>query len=336
MTLGVRAARALLGASLLAVGVAWACSAVPSLAPSAGAAVASRMARHAVLADGKDGAGGAAACPKVEASHVEGRVGNDDIDELSGLVASRRHAGVFWVHNDSGDDARVFAIDAHGKSLAELVLGGADATDVEDIALGKGAAGAPDVLYVADTGDNMKRRRSVQIYRVREPLTLARGAEPVELEQRADILEVVYEDGPHDAETLLVDPVQGDLYLVAKAHLLLREEPVGVYRLAHAELSSKRKNVARKVGAIRLGPATGGDIVADGSAIVVRNYWSAMYWPRAPGQTIAEVFAKTPCRLTVSDVGYQGEAIGFTPDGSAYVTIAEGNHPAIFRYAFAR
>lgn len=320
---------------MLAVGVAWACAAVPGRSRVVAAPLAESSARHALLADGKESEA-AVTCPKVEPSHVEGRVADGDIDELSGLVASRRHVGVFWVHNDSGDDARVFAIDAHGKSVAELVLAGADATDIEDIALGKGAEGAPDVLYVADTGDNMKRRRSVQIYRVAEPLTLSRGAEPVELKQRADILEVVYEDGPHDAETLLVDPVQGDLYLVAKAHLLLREEPVGVYRLSFAELSTKRKNVARKVAAIRLGPATGGDIAVDGSAIVVRNYWSALYWPRASGQTIVDALAKTPCRLTVSDVGYQGEAIGFTPDGAAYVTIAEGNHPAIFRYAFVK
>ena len=90
--------------------------------------------------------------------------------------------------------------------------------------------------------------------------------------------------------------------------------------------------MARKVAAVRLGPATGGDISADGSAILVRNYWSAMYWPRAAGQTVVEALAKTPCRLTVSDVGYQGEAIGFTPDGAAYVTIAEGK-PCLFRYA---
>jgi hypothetical protein len=252
------------------------------------------------------------------------------------LVASRRHPGVFWVHNDSGDDARVFAIDVHGKALAELTLAGVDATDVEDIALAKGAAGAPDVLYVADTGDNLKRRRSVQIYRVAEPSLLSQDRSALQLKQKADTLDVVYEDGPHDVETLLVDPVQGDLYLVAKAHLLLREEPVGVYRLARAALSTKRKNVARKVSAIRLGPATGGDIAADGSAILVRNYWSAMYWPRAEGQTIVDALGKTPCRLTVSDVGYQGEAIGFTPDGGAYVTIAEGEHPAIFWYPFAK
>ncbi|MEY4512022.1 MAG: hypothetical protein RLZZ450_4144 [Pseudomonadota bacterium] len=330
---GRAAVRALLLASLVAVGVAWASAALPGRSRVVAEPLPEGSANRAPLAAAKEGA--PVACPKVEASHVEGRVASGDIDELSGLVASRRHPGVFWVHNDSGDDARVFAIDAHGKTLAELSLSGADATDIEDIALGKGAAGTADVLYVADTGDNLKRRRSVQIYRVAEPLALPR-TESLELKQRADTLEVVYEDGPHDVETLLVDPVQGDLYLVAKAHLLLREEPVGVYRLARAELSTKRKNVARKVASIRLGPATGGDIAADGSAILVRNYWSAMYWPRASGQTIVEALAKAPCRLTVSDVGYQGEAIGFTPGGEAYVTIAEGNHPAIFRYVFGK
>jgi hypothetical protein len=334
MKLGVRAAvRALVGASVLMLGVAWACSGPRAVLRAAGSEPQPERNAHLAPADGKAFAQG---CPRAEAGHVDGRVASNSIDELSGLVASRRQPGVFWVHNDSGDDARLFAIDAHGETLAELALADVEAFDIEDIALGNGAPGRADVLYVADTGDNFKRRRSVRIYRVEEPTTPKHAGSPLELEQEVETFEVVYEDGPHDAETLLVDPTQGDLYIVTKAHLLLREQPVGVYRLASAELSTKHHNVARKVAEVRLGPATGGDIAADGSAILVRNYWSAMYWPRAEGETIVQALGKTPCRLRVSDVGYQGEAIGFTPDGAAFVTIAEGDHPVIYRYAFAK
>jgi len=325
--------RALVGSSVLALGVAWACSGPRAVLRAAGSEPQAERNAHAAPAEGTESAVG---CPLSEPGHVEGRVASNGIDELSGLVASRRQPGVFWVHNDSGDDARLFAIDGHGDTLAELALADVDANDIEDIALGQGEPGRADVLYVADTGDNFKRRRSVQIYRVEEPATPRRAGAPLELEQKVQVFEVVYEDGPHDAETLLVDPTQGDLYIVTKAHLLLREEPVGVYRLASNELSTKRSNVARKVAEIPLGPATGGDIAVDGSAVLVRNYWGALYWPRAAGETIVQALAKAPCRLSVSDVGRQGEAIGFTPDGAAFVTIAEGDHPVIYRYAFTK
>ena len=35
--------------------------------------------------------------------------------EASGIVASRKNPGVLWVHNDSGDTARLFALSYTGK-----------------------------------------------------------------------------------------------------------------------------------------------------------------------------------------------------------------------------
>lgn len=273
-------------------------------------------------------------CPRVEQTTREGEVAFDEVDEASGAVASRKNAGVFWVHNDSGDEARAFAIDLHGRALAELKLTNARARDVEDIALAHGVGDAPDVLYLADTGDNWKRRDSVRLYRVPEPrLDLRR--ERVVLDRDVEVIEVTYEDGRHDAESLLIDPVLGDAYLVAKSHFLLREEPVGVYRVPAAQLHAG-KVVARKVATIPLGPTTAGDVKPDGSGIGVRNYWSAMYWPRAPGETFAQALAKPGCRLPMPDISHQGESFAFTADGSGYVTIPEGQHAPIFRSAFAR
>ncbi|MDB4973165.1 MAG: hypothetical protein JWN48_1506, partial [Myxococcaceae bacterium] len=248
--------------------------------------------------------------------------------------ASRKNPGVFWVHNDSGDDARAFAIDLHGRAVAELRLGNVEANDIEDIALVRGQGKAPDLLYLADTGDNWKHRPSVQLYRVEEP-RLDPAGERIVLSREAKTIHVRYDDGPHDAETLLADPVQGDLYLVAKSHNFFSEQPVGVYRLPAEELRSGQV-LARKVATIALGATTAGDIAPDGSAVMVRNYWSAMYWPRAPGESVASALAKPGCRMPVSDISKQGESLAFTADGSAYVTVPEGSHPALFRYSFKR
>ena len=78
------------------------------------------------------------------------RVGKLDVrlvPEASGIVKSRRHAGVFWVHNDSGNPPSLFAIRADGRVVREFRLEVPN-IDWEDIAIDdKGH------LYVGDIGN---------------------------------------------------------------------------------------------------------------------------------------------------------------------------------------
>ena len=53
---------------------------------------------------------------------VIGTVEHDALDEVSGLVKSER-GDFYWVHNDSGDSARLFAIDAAGTPLVPPWMG---------------------------------------------------------------------------------------------------------------------------------------------------------------------------------------------------------------------
>ena len=152
---------------------------------------------------------GAACCAhagRVDSGH---RRCPTQIKEASGIAASRRVDDVWWVHNDSGDTARVFAISTHR----------ADARRVRAVRrvgdrLG-GHRGGPgsrprgvSYLYVGDIGDNAKSRASVQVYRVPEPLvepgvTAVDAADAV---RRGDASTLQYPDGAHDAEALFVDP----------------------------------------------------------------------------------------------------------------------------------
>ncbi|MGY8803286.1 MAG: hypothetical protein ACKVK6_03525, partial [bacterium] len=50
----------------------------------------------------------AAKCPEFDAPTVRGRLASKKIDEASGIAASRRNKGVFYVHNDSGDRPRFY------------------------------------------------------------------------------------------------------------------------------------------------------------------------------------------------------------------------------------
>ncbi len=94
------------------------------------------------------------------------------LGESSGLVLSRRLPGVFWSHNDSGDEARIFALDSTGASIRPAwleedpglrVLEAAN-HDWEDLALDDEGN-----LILADVGNNSNARRDLCLYVVPEP-----------------------------------------------------------------------------------------------------------------------------------------------------------------------
>src|SRR5689334_12926657 len=63
-----------------------------------------------------------------------------DVPEASGLTISRRHDGLLWTHNDSGNEPVLFAIDTSGRARGRVRVS-ARLRDWEDIS----AAPAPPV-----------------------------------------------------------------------------------------------------------------------------------------------------------------------------------------------
>jgi hypothetical protein len=130
------------------------------------------------------------------------------ITESSGLAASRRHHGIYWTHNDSDDGPYVYAVDGRtGRTVATVTLRGVTPRDVEAISVG------PDGdVYVGDIGDNFGGRwPEVWIYRFHEPETLR------DVTVDATRYTVRYADGPRDAESLMVHPVTGRVYIASKS-----------------------------------------------------------------------------------------------------------------------
>ena len=58
----------------------------------------------------------AESCPVFAPPETVATVADDRLDEISGIIASRRNPHVWWVHNDSGDTARIFASDSGMRS----------------------------------------------------------------------------------------------------------------------------------------------------------------------------------------------------------------------------
>src|SRR5262249_6078481 len=60
----------------------------------------------------------AASCPVFPDSSVAVDVTSSSVTEASGLAISGSNPGIYWTHNDSGDSARFFAIDASTGAIA--------------------------------------------------------------------------------------------------------------------------------------------------------------------------------------------------------------------------
>ncbi len=267
-------------------------------------------------------------CPGTEQVDNAGTVTEKRLSEISGLVASRKQPGILWVHNDSGDRAIIYAINLQGRLVAEIQLIDDDgnnvvALDCEDIALAPGTDN-DDVLYLADIGDNPRSRETVRIYQLAEPQIIDMPDDHVVRKTAVcDVIKVSYPDGPRDAETLLVDPISGDIVIVSKDFIHAR-----VYRIPSGPDDVITLEFLTQMS---WGFMTGGDISSDGSSILLRGYWNAQMWPRSSEGDWWTLLAVSGCPVALA-VESQGEAIGFSADGLGYFTISEGTQPSLYSY----
>ena len=244
-------------------------------------------------------------------ARVACRVSDPRITEASGLAPSRRHPGIIYMHNDSGDGPRIFAVGPDGRTRAIFTLAGARNRDWEGMALGRDGAGRP-ALYVADVGDNLGGQWPfVTVYRIPEPAQMRSQT------LRATAFRLKYRDGARNAESVLIDPRTNRLYIASK---LL----TGALYAAPARLKTSGFNMLRKVGDAP--PiATDAAFAPDGRTFVIRTYTEAYVYAMTaagPGRRLDVV------PLPDQD---QGESIAFGPDGTALLAGSEGADEPLWR-----
>ena len=253
---------------------------------------------------------------------ISGRVNADPINEASGLAVSRKHDKVLWTHNDSGDDALFYAIHENGRLLGTFTLKDAIAFDYEGMSLGPGPEAGLDYLYIGDIGNNDahrgKPRIHITLYRLPEPRVDARALGPVRGQLESDALVMRYPDGAHDAEVLMVDPRNGDIYILTK-----RDPKSRIYR-APKPAAGDQEIMLEYLGEMAMTQTTGGDIAPDGSAVLVKGYGKVWYFPRSAGASIGDALRNPkPVVVETYKVEPQGEAIAFAADGRGFFTLSE-------------
>ena len=251
--------------------------------------------------------------------------------EVSGIARDPRRPDLFWLHNDSGNETVLFAVDSLGRLLAAAGVAGATDRDIEDLSIGR--CGSEWCAYLGDIGDNLGRHPSVFIHRVPlPPLAAVAGPEgaverPSELTVTAS-WEFVFPDGPRDAEGLIVDVERGELGIVSKG----REGAVVLYgaRLADLERDPDGVRTLTRIGrlSVPIGEhstqmVTGAELSPDRSWLALRTY-ASLHLLRWSGVFEQDTL---PAPLSVSLIGAlepQGEGVAWSSDGETLWLASEG------------
>jgi len=222
-------------------------------------------------------------------------------------------------------------MDLTGKHLGTWKVTGAQSTDWESIATHRDASGKC-FLLIADFGDNDEARNNVEIYRVPEPaITVESSSSTVSnpiATAGADVLKYTYSDGSQNAETLLVHPKSGDVYIVTKE----KAGPAGVHRIKQ-QYGSPVVLKTEKMGDISVpsspeGLLTGGSFSPDGTRLMLCDKKGGYEFVLPAGSTnVDDIWKQKPVFVNVGD-RKQGEGVSYGRDGlTLYASSEKKNTP---------
>lgn len=249
---------------------------------------------------------------------VAGNLGDEALVETSGIVAGLANEDILWMHNDSGDDLRVFAIGTDASARGRLNIE-AEAEDVEDIAAAACPDGSGPCLWIADTGDNLRAREEVALVIVSEPDVSPEGLGEASAGTWTRV-PFTYEGGPIDVEALVVAAAGDRAFLIEK-----RDEATarvfaldGPFRHAEPLVATPIATFdSPGVGTVELGRmVTGADLHPSGRQLVLRTYTTVHVYRFEDDQGVEAMGAIMPLLVTLGPLSEpQGEAVAFDATG---------------------
>ena len=261
-----------------------------------------------------------------------GKIETGDVTESSGLSASECQ-DVLWTHNDAGNAPLIFAMDTTGKHLGTWKVTGAQNIDWESIATHRDGSGKC-FLLIADFGDNDEARKQVEIYRVPEPEISPEGssssaANPLTTAE-VEVMKYTYADGSQNAETILVHPKSGDIYIVTKE----KTGPAGVHRIAQQygsnEIIKTEKVAEVSVPSTPEGLLTGGSFSPDGTRLMLCDKKGGYEFILPAGvANVDEIWKQKPVFVNVGD-RKQGEGVSYGRDGMTLYASSERKNAPLY------
>jgi hypothetical protein len=267
-----------------------------------------------------------------EAPVLVGRIETDDLKESSGLSASECQ-DVLWTQNDSGNDALIFGIGTDGSHLGTWRVENAQNIDWESIATYKGPDGKCS-LMIGDIGDNDETRGQLDVYRIPEPIVSpgtaqSSAANPLSTEPAAT-MQFSYPDGNINAETLLVHPQTGDIYVVTKKE----SGPAGVFKMKQAfgtgAVVTSEKVTDVSVPSQPEGRLTGGSISPDGTRVMLCDLEGGYEFVLPDGAADPDaIWQQQPQAVDLGDRP-QGEGVSYGRGGASVYASSEKKNAPLF------
>lgn len=232
-----------------------------------------------------------------------GQVTSDLIPEPSGIVKSRNFADVFWIHNDKGNNARIFAITGKGELIKPVGVPGydgiqiknSDNVDWEDI-----TSDDQGFLYIADLGNKDSDRKDLAIYKVAEPDPLS--AVSVKFEAKYPVYYPYQKEFPPAAGNYNCESI---FWSDGKLFVLTKHESDGNTRLYRLDsLKTDKPNGLTYIGTYPAGgKVTGADCSLDGTSLALITYGEIRVYKSVPGRNWLE---GSLAKLSLSPMKYEG------------------------------
>jgi hypothetical protein len=255
-----------------------------------------------------------------------GRLAHPAIREASGIVASRRYRGIFWVHNDSGNPPFLFAVRRDGSLVREYTVGVPN-LDWEDI-----ATDDQGHLYLGEIGNNEGRLPIRAVYQLDEPDPFAPDAAEEGDREHRRALKVNTASyyrfppgGRFDAEGLVIDGDRGRALVVAKTfdgreaevYAVPLKPPAPLFRPASPE----------KVGTLPgfTEPVTGASLSPGGRLAVCSTGAVGVYERDASGRWAPVARRRFRVDDDIEAVAWDGDDLILAGEGRGVFRIAEAD-----------
>lgn len=271
-----------------------------------------------------------------------GHFKDPQINESSGVVvAAKGDAEVdqaIWTINDSGGKPALYRVGLEGQTQAILTLTNAKNHDWESLCsyqIGGGLKDKVRVLVVGDIGDNLRKRKSIQLFTVAEPAFKIKTDQDGKMITQQLTAEAVshkfkYEDGAHNCEAMSYNTEDATYWFVEKIYTNeKRKAQPGIYVLPDPILSGdplgtdEPKHVARRIADFPVRNVTGMAFSNDNRKLVIRNYFGYYLFEKANDETWQEVIRNAKPVSKPLPLQSQGEAICFSSDGKSLLLTSE-------------